>query len=334
MYLAGCGVPTNGSLPTNIQTAVCTQQIDIRQTLYDAMWMGDGAWCVVGALLLPSLSLTALRRFYTYFRETMQTDFAAESGKNLSNCASAASTPSPTPSPTPFTNVGSATPPPTSSSSSSSSTSSTPTSSPAPAPQPNTLNVGAVAGGVAGGVGALLALLLAFYVWRRRRQGSTNWKHGEDAIAPGAPDAPAPVLQPFMASAADAGDTAAYAPPPYAEAPAAPRKGSLPASMLQSTSYLGSVSHAGSGPGSPPGASVYGSSSALGGSGGFASSGAGAVAGWSPIAGTGPSMGSNAGSAASASLAAGAAPQAGSSSERDSRWRLDEKRHLVLANAQ
>jgi hypothetical protein len=46
-YLASCGVPSNGSLPTNIQAAVCTTQVDIRTTLYDAMWMDSGAWCVL-----------------------------------------------------------------------------------------------------------------------------------------------------------------------------------------------------------------------------------------------------------------------------------------------
>jgi hypothetical protein len=50
LYLANCGVPMNGSLPANIQTDVCTQQIDIRSTLYDPMWVDprpdSGAWCV------------------------------------------------------------------------------------------------------------------------------------------------------------------------------------------------------------------------------------------------------------------------------------------------
>jgi hypothetical protein len=48
-YLAGCRGPTNGSLFPDIQTAVCTQQIDLRPTLYHAMWIGgagDGEWCV------------------------------------------------------------------------------------------------------------------------------------------------------------------------------------------------------------------------------------------------------------------------------------------------
>jgi hypothetical protein len=233
-YLNNCGPPPNGTLPTKIQVDVCTEQIDLRPRLYDTPWEGDGAWCVRHAHA-AALAHARLRRFFTDFRELMESDFLAEAGKNLTNCprpASASAAPS----------SFSASP---SSSSPLSSASSTFTANPTPTPAPSQLNVGAIAGGIAGGLFAVLLAVLAL-CWRRRWRPRS--KSAEDPIIPAEEDG-LPVLEPFLASAD------AAAPPPYAEDP---RKGAAlpppplppPTPLAHGLSYPDSGSGSGSGLGS------------------------------------------------------------------------------------
>ncbi|KAI0728170.1 hypothetical protein C8Q72DRAFT_412526 [Fomitopsis betulina] len=74
-----CGAGTNQSLPTNIQSAVCNEDIKLQKFLYTLFW-NNGAW------------------FYTYTRETAQTDYASN-GDGVFTCSSS-STSSATPSST------------------------------------------------------------------------------------------------------------------------------------------------------------------------------------------------------------------------------------------
>jgi hypothetical protein len=269
LYLDGCGVPRNGSLPDNIQAGVCAAQIDIRQTLYNGPTWGDGSWCVCRPRAGLPRSRAPSGRFYTFFREAMQSDLSSEKSKNLTNCPATSPSPSALP---PSTSA--LTHSPSTSSATSSSTSPTSSTPPSP-PSTNTLNVGAIAGGVAGGVVALLLLLAAAALWWRRR---VRRQHFGDAITPAERDRDGlPVLEPFLDAAA---------PPPYMEDP---RKGAPP--PPQPTRYppppsAYGPSHSGSGAGSGSGSgSAYGSSAAMvpgSGSGSGASSGAGSQAGGAP----------------------------------------------------
>jgi hypothetical protein len=154
----------------------------------------------------------------------MQTDFANETGKNLTNCAS--SLPSPTtstqssgvstPSSSSIYFSGTSTPPPMFTTSSSST---------------NTPSVGAISGGIAGGV---LVLICALFVLRRRRR-----RQRVHSVYPPAEDGePLPIPDPFMAGSS--------APPPYAETL---RKGEWPATpsyaLSSATALVGSASHSG-----------------------------------------------------------------------------------------
>jgi hypothetical protein len=106
-------------------------------------WMSAGGTCY----LLPALHTCVLRllhRYYTYFRETMQTSLQAETGKNLTHCAG-------------ISPVG-----------------------PIASPQDHTLPGGAVAGAVAGGILAILGFLLLLLFWMRRRRQRAQKSHAEE----------------------------------------------------------------------------------------------------------------------------------------------------------
>ncbi|EPS94400.1 hypothetical protein FOMPIDRAFT_1026203 [Fomitopsis schrenkii] len=66
-----CGSGTNQSLPTNIQTAACNQGIKLEKFLYSLFWT-NGAW------------------FYTYTRETAETNYASN-GDGVFYCSSSSS---------------------------------------------------------------------------------------------------------------------------------------------------------------------------------------------------------------------------------------------------
>jgi hypothetical protein len=111
--------------------------------------------------------LKVLHRYYTCFRETMQTSLQAGTGKNLTHCAGA------------------------------SPVSATPT------PQHHTLAGGAVAGGVAGGVLALSASLLSLLFWLRRRRQRVQNPHAEEGAAPAEPPIVATIAEAHVAAASE-----------------------------------------------------------------------------------------------------------------------------------
>lgn len=131
-YLNNCGRPTNQTLPDTVQTAVCRQNIKIPSALYNLFWV-TGDW------------------FYEYTKGSAQLDIS--SGKNDTGLCP---TPSPSASSSAPANTGSTTTTPTPQSTSESST-----------------PVGAIAGGVVGGVVALAAaVVLGFFISRRRKSNS------------------------------------------------------------------------------------------------------------------------------------------------------------------
>ncbi|CAE6469917.1 unnamed protein product [Rhizoctonia solani] len=127
IYLAGCGKPTNKTLPTDVQTAVCRQDIKIPAMLYNLFWT-TGDW------------------YYEYTKGSAQLDIS--SGKNDSGICPKSSASS-----TVSTAISTGT-----------ASASEPTSSASSTP------VGAIAGGVVGGVVLLAAaVLLGFFISRRRK---------------------------------------------------------------------------------------------------------------------------------------------------------------------
>ncbi|KAF8713652.1 hypothetical protein RHS03_00606, partial [Rhizoctonia solani] len=129
MYLANCGRPANKTLPNTIQTAVCRQNINIPKFTYDLFW-GDGSW------------------FYEYSKGSAQVDISS-GNNNTGECPAPSSTTSMIPT------TGTTQP------------TSTSTADPGSA---STTPVGAIAGGVVGGVVALAAaVLLGFFISRRRK---------------------------------------------------------------------------------------------------------------------------------------------------------------------
>jgi hypothetical protein len=113
-------------------------------------WMSAGGTCARLPMLLMRV-LKLLHRYYTYFRETMQTSLQAETGKNLTHCAGAS----------PVLAIST--------------------------PQDHTLAGGAVAGGVAGGVLALLGSLLSLFFWLRRRRQRVQNPQAEEGTVPAEP---------------------------------------------------------------------------------------------------------------------------------------------------
>ncbi|KAI8971135.1 hypothetical protein BD414DRAFT_426655 [Trametes punicea] len=148
LYTATCGRPMNKTLPRDVQSAVCNEEIKIDQNLYSLFW--DDGSCV-------------------YTMETMTKDFAATDNNTFTACNS---TLKPSISP-----GGSSIPAtPTSSSSSVAATSllSTPQVTGNGATASSSTDLAPIIGGAVGGVAVALALvLLGFFLFRRqrRRQG-------------------------------------------------------------------------------------------------------------------------------------------------------------------
>ncbi|KAJ1302832.1 hypothetical protein OPQ81_003136 [Rhizoctonia solani] len=76
IYLSNCGKPTNKSLPDNVQTAVCRQDIKLPSFLYNLFWV-DGAW------------------FYEYSKGTAQLDMSS-GNNNTGLCPTSSSSAVPT----------------------------------------------------------------------------------------------------------------------------------------------------------------------------------------------------------------------------------------------
>ncbi|KAH9949248.1 hypothetical protein B0H21DRAFT_144909 [Amylocystis lapponica] len=138
-----CSPVTNRTLPVNIQQAVCNTGIKLDNFLYDLFWT-NGAW------------------FYSFTRETAETDQATANNNTFTHCANqVSSSASPTQSQSQSqSSSGTTTNPPTSSSSATSATGSAhAASSP----------TGAIVGGVVGGVIALLAIAALVFFLKRRK---------------------------------------------------------------------------------------------------------------------------------------------------------------------
>ncbi|KAK7024508.1 hypothetical protein VNI00_016261 [Paramarasmius palmivorus] len=131
-----CSPQTNRTLPNQIQTAVCRNDLKIFDDLYDIFW-GDGAW------------------FYTWTSSTITKDYNALGDGAFTKCPKTSSSASSSASATGST--------PTSSSDSSSSE-----------PQSSGIGGGAIAGIVIGVVVAVVAVILALFFWRRRRSSKHN----------------------------------------------------------------------------------------------------------------------------------------------------------------
>ncbi|OBZ79974.1 hypothetical protein A0H81_01435 [Grifola frondosa] len=158
-----CAPNTNHSLQTNIQSAVCNENIHLANFLYGLFW-GAGSW------------------FYVYSKETAERDQAASNNLTFANC--------------PNQNLTSSSSSTTSSSSSTSPTAlnATVTSAAAPAststssttpPQKSISNLSAIVGGAVGGGLGLLIVVLTVLLWRRRLARSMDFRYGmREPISP------------------------------------------------------------------------------------------------------------------------------------------------------
>ncbi|KAK0445838.1 hypothetical protein EV421DRAFT_295384 [Armillaria borealis] len=143
-----CTPNTNKSFTTNIQTAVCNNELKIHDDFYDRVFWSDGSW------------------FYTWSRERMETTNAADGNNSFTHCASTTVniTSSSQFQSTPYSTYSTAT---------SASLVSTSASRESPS---NSLSAGAVAGIVVGSiafVGAII-LFLIWLLWYHRRQAAVE----------------------------------------------------------------------------------------------------------------------------------------------------------------
>ncbi|PBK63103.1 hypothetical protein ARMSODRAFT_553839 [Armillaria solidipes] len=154
-----CTPNTNLSFTTNIQTAVCNNELKIHDNFYDRVFWSDGSW------------------FYTWSRERMETTNAADGNNSFTHCAS--------------TTLNSTSVPKSTSSLSSmislteSSAASAISTSTLPRPS-KTLGAGAIAGIVVGII-AFVGAIMLFFLWlfsNRRRQADTEDSEPETAPTP------------------------------------------------------------------------------------------------------------------------------------------------------
>ncbi|KAI0728171.1 hypothetical protein C8Q72DRAFT_885684 [Fomitopsis betulina] len=133
-----CGAGTNQSLPTNIQAAVCNQNIRLDDFLYGLFWT-DGSW------------------YYEYTREDAEQTHATNNNKTFSHCPNNSEPSSSSSIPH--------------SSTASSTTGSSNTSGATQTSSSGKSHVGAVVGGVVGGVGGVAAVIAiaALVIARRKR---------------------------------------------------------------------------------------------------------------------------------------------------------------------
>ncbi|KAI0373859.1 hypothetical protein BV20DRAFT_977515 [Pilatotrama ljubarskyi] len=155
LYRASCGAGTNRSLPTDIQAAVCNENIKLDDILYDPGW-DDGEW------------------FYVFTKESAERNHAAHNNNTFSHCPDQISPSASAPSTHPQD--------PSETSSSSLTTSSiSPDTTPGAASavpgssgqrKSSSSNVVPIVAAVVGAIAGLAALLGLFILWRRRRSRS------------------------------------------------------------------------------------------------------------------------------------------------------------------